>query len=177
MPRGHGRPSPELPDCPAMKTLAFRQGSTAEKTYFVLLHTAAAADEAEWQAYVHAVRTAVLASATEIHVFIATDGGGPDAAQRRDLAAVVARGSHDTLTHVFTNDAFVRAVVAAFRWIAGARAFAYAPLEFSSVCGRCGFSHVDILKSFADVQESLPRVTTLRRIVEQAPRFRVSAAR
>jgi hypothetical protein len=51
----------------------------AEKTYVVLLHTAAAPDEAEWQAYVDAVRAIVLASATEVHVFIATDGGGPDA--------------------------------------------------------------------------------------------------
>jgi hypothetical protein len=159
-----------------MKSLAFRQCSTAGgKTYVVLLHTAAAPDEAEWKAYVDAVRAMVMVSVTEVHVFIATDGGGPDARQRRDLAAVVARGSHDTVTHVFTTDAFVRAIVAAFRWIAGARAFAYAPHEFSDVCRRYGLSHLAVLKSFAEIQASLPKITTLGRMVEETARLGVSA--
>jgi hypothetical protein len=79
------------------------------------------------------------------------------------------------VTHVFTTDAFVRAVVAAFRWIAGARAFAYAPFEFGNVCRRCGLSQVQVLDSFAQVQASLPEVLTLRRIVEETERSTASA--
>jgi hypothetical protein len=106
-------------------------------------------------------------STTDVNVFIVTDGGNPNAGQRKDLATVVAGAPRDAVTHVFTMDPFVRAVVSTFRWIGGARAFAYQPIEFGNVCARCGVSPDDIMNDFADVQKSLPEVLMLRRVADK----------
>lgn len=139
-----------------MKTLAFRRYQRFEKPFFVLLHTATAPDEAEWQAYVEAVRATMSVSTIDVNVFILTDGGSPNAGQRKDLAAVVAGASRDAVTHIFTTDPFIRAVVSAFRWLGGARAFAYPPMEFGNACARCGVSPDDVMQCFAEVQKLLP---------------------
>jgi hypothetical protein len=156
-----------------MTTLAFGRYQRPAKTFFVLLHTAEAPDEAEWQAYVEAVRATMSAPTTDVDVFILTDGGSPDAQQRKDLAAVVAGASRDAVkyiftAHIFTADPFVRAVVSAFRWLGAARAFAYPPVEFGNVCARCGVPRDDVMTCFVEVQRSLPRVLFLDRLAEEA---------
>ncbi|MET0388501.1 MAG: hypothetical protein ABW321_21195 [Polyangiales bacterium] len=142
-----------------MKTLAFRSGrSSTEQRYFVLAHTAVEPSQAEWDAYCQAVAGVMPEARSTVHAFVATDGGGPNPAQRRQLAAAFARGRVEGWTHVFTTDGFVRGIVTAFRWIARAHATAHVPAEFAHVCTECGLSPSHVLNDFVELQKELPRV-------------------
>jgi hypothetical protein len=136
-----------------MKTLAFRSRSCANGAYLVLLHTSAPPDTNEWKAYVRAVATLLAEARGPLHAFVATDGGSPDAAQRRVLAEAFNRGN--ALTHVFTTDAFVRGVVTAFRWIARARAAAHSPDDFLHVCNEVGLIASEVLADFVEAEHAL----------------------
>ena len=150
-----------------MKTLAFRRSSKAASPYLVLLHTASKPDAAEWTRYVATVSATLAAHRGTMHVFIATDGGGPDASQRKELAQVVANSSAEALSHIFTTDAFIRGIVTAFRWISKARAAAHLPSDLAAVCAELGHASKDVLDDFALVQKTLPTVRTLA-IIEKA---------
>ena len=73
-----------------MAAFTFLRGQDAEHTFFVLLHTAAPPEAEAWSAYLDALRRNLPEGTGRTHVFVATDGGGPDLAQRRSLAAVFA---------------------------------------------------------------------------------------
>jgi hypothetical protein len=148
-----------------MRTLAFQTCSSSDTAYVVLIHTAEAPDVAEWRENVQAVDTAVSQATKLIHAFVVTDGGSPDAAQRKLISDVVTRGV-GAQTHVFTTDVFIRGVVTAFSWIIRSAAVAHAPKDFSAVCRQCGLSPQDVISGFARAQQSLPRVLTLERMIE-----------
>jgi hypothetical protein len=145
-----------------MKTLAFRGRSGGETGYLVLLHTSEAPDPEEWRAYVREFESILSDRRRPVHAFVATDGGSPDAAQRKELAEVVMTG--DALTHVFTTDAVIRGVVTAFRWIARSRAVAHLPREFPEVCAACGLVASEVMSDFNELRRSLPRVEMVARI-------------
>jgi hypothetical protein len=148
-----------------MKTLAFHSSPRSKGGYIVLVHTAKSPDHAEWSAYVQEVAVLLSTARAPVHAFVATDGGSPDAAQRRSLAEVFNQG--DALTHVFTEDAFIRGVVTAFRWIARARAVAHSPSDFSRVCEECEVAATEVLVDFNRAQEQLSHtITMLQRIRE-----------
>ncbi|MEY4511216.1 MAG: hypothetical protein RLZZ450_3338 [Pseudomonadota bacterium] len=150
-----------------MRTLAFQQGSGKGPDYLVLLHTSAAPDVAEWKAYVDQVGRAMSTAKGALSVFVATDGGGPDAAQRRLLTETFSRGPGDALTHVFTTNAFVRGIVTTFRWVARAPAVAHTPSGFSAVCAACELDPAEVLSDLLAVQKRFASV----RIVEQIERY------
>lgn len=141
-----------------MGAFSFRSGRQAGRSFFVLLHTAAPPEKAGWDAYLDALRLSLPESRGRTHVFVATDGGGPDAAQRRSLATVLARG--DALTHVFTTELLVRGIVTAFRWIGGS-AIAYHPREFAGVCAEVGHSPAEVLSKLELAQSDLASVAAL----------------
>jgi hypothetical protein len=147
-----------------MKTFLFRS-ATAKRPYFVLLHTEDEPEQAEWDRYVQAIGGMVSAGSERVYAFVATDGGGPNAAQRHELASVV-QGSSGAVTHVFTTNSFVRGIVTAFRWIAGGRASAHHPRDFLAVCEQCNLPPAEVLADFIDAQRSFPRVRVLQRIEE-----------
>lgn len=147
-----------------MKTLAFRSATRSGVRFFVLLHSASEPDLEEWNAYLREVKQALTASTDLVHTFVATDGGGPIAAQRKSLADVIQGGAGDLLTHVFTRDPFVRGIVTAFRWIARSKAIAHAPEEFEQACGAVGLTPHQVLDVFAEAQRLFPPVDTLAQI-------------
>jgi len=151
-----------------LKTLAFRQCSTGPLPYLVLLHNEQEPDPVEWSAYVCAVRATLAMTDGRVHAFIATDGGGPNAAQRKELARAVVAARADLLSHIFTRDPFVRGIVTAFRWISGARAVAHPPDTFVDACEEYGHSPAEILREFERLQKEFARVDILRGISEAA---------
>ena len=151
-----------------MKTLAFRLCTTGKRPYLVLLHNEQEPDAAEWHAYVRTVRDTLATNEGRVHAFIATDGGGPNAAQRKELAQVVTQGGADMLSHIFTKDPFIRGIVTAFRWISGARAVAHLPSAFVSACEECGHSPAEVLRELESVQNEFARVDVLQRMSEAA---------
>jgi hypothetical protein len=148
-------------------TLAFRASAGPGHPFMVLLHDTRAPEPAEWKRYLDALSATVATASARVHVFIVTDGGGPNAAQRKELAAVLERGPVDALSHIFTTDAFVRGIVTAFRWIAHARAVAHHPRELAAVCADCGHAPEDVLAELATLQAAFPPVATLR-VVEES---------
>jgi hypothetical protein len=134
--------------------------------YLVLLHTAEEPRLEEWREYVRAVQTALDGATERVYAFVATDGGGPNATQRRLLADVVMRGGVGAQTHVFTTDLFIRSVVTAFSWIARPGASAHAPRDFAHVCRMCGVAAQEVIYEFSALQREFPRVFTLARIIE-----------
>lgn len=155
-----------------MKTFAFRSGK-ANAPYFVLLHTEEDPEQDDWAEYVRAIGVMVASEGRHVHAFVATDGGGPNASQRQELASVV-QGSRGAVTHVFTTNSFVRGIVTAFRWVAGARALAHHPREFLEVCERCNVSPYEVLADFGAAQKSLPRIEVLDQLVGSVNPARVS---
>ena len=142
-----------------MAVFTFRRTQRSDRTFFVLLHTSAAPDAAGWDAYVDALRQSLPESKGRMHLFVATDGGGPNPEQRRSLATALAHV--DTLTHVFTTGLVVRSIVTAFRWLGGS-ACAYHPNEFPRACLEAGHSPGDVLSLFTEAQCDLSAVATLR---------------
>ncbi|HEX5660551.1 MAG TPA: hypothetical protein VFX59_25330 [Polyangiales bacterium] len=150
-----------------MRTLAFQQGAGRGADYLILLHTSAAPDVAEWKAYVDQVGRTMSTARGVLSVFVATDGGGPNAAQRKLLTETFSRGPGDALTHVFTTSAFVRGIVTTFRWVARAPAVAHVPRDFSAVCAACALDPAAVLSDLLAVQKRFASV----RIVEQIEHY------
>ncbi|HET9931525.1 MAG TPA: hypothetical protein VFQ35_12585 [Polyangiaceae bacterium] len=144
----------------------FRRGTNGDKTYFVLLHSEATPEEARWNAYLDAISRALAGSVGRTHVFVATDGGGPDPAQRKALARVFEQG--DALTHVFTTSVVVRGIVTAFRWIAGTRAVAHQPQDFGRTCVEVGHDPALVVQSFDEAQSELAPVALLNELRRSA---------
>lgn len=156
-----------------MRTLAFRSAHRAGKRFLVLVHTSAEPNMDEWEAYLRQVKASLSVNTELVHSFVATDGGGPIAAQRRGLADVIHSCPGDLLTHVFTRDPFVRGIVTAFRWISRSPALAHTPEELVKVCSEYQVPVPAVLEAFAEVQRSFAPVLTLeqmRRSVEKPKR-------
>jgi hypothetical protein len=160
-----------------MKTLAFRRSPTAAQPYLVLVHAREAPDAQEWDAYVATVAETMTAAVGRVNVFVATDGGGPNPAQRKALADAFNNGLGDAWTHVFTTDAFVRGVVTAFNWVAKAHATAHLPSEFVNVCNECGIAPTEVMKELTAIHKTFQRVNTLVRISDEVARSTVKTQR
>jgi hypothetical protein len=157
-----------------VKTLAFRSATRAGIRFIVLLHTAAEPDLEEWNAYLRQVKAMLSVNGELVHTFVATDGGGPIAAQRKSLADVIHGSEGDLLTHVFTRDPFVRGIVTAFRWIARAKAVAHAPEEFERVCANVGLTPHQVADVLQELQRTFAPVDTLAQILKQLKPKRAS---
>ena len=144
----------------------FRRGTYGTKTYFVLLHSGAVPEAHRWDAYLEAIARSLAQSASRTHIFVATDGGGPDPAQRQALARVFEQG--DALTHVFTNDIVVRGIVTAFRWIAGTRAVAHQPQDFGRTCVEVGHDPAAVLACMDDAQVDMAKVAIIAQLRSSA---------
>jgi hypothetical protein len=156
------------------RSFAYRLGTESTGQYFVLLHTSAAPDATSWNAYVENISRVLGRASGSVHAIVVTDGGGPDAGQRKHLADAFEQG--DAMTHVFTTDMFVRGIVTAFRWITKARATAHAPDDFDSICERCGLSGEMVLRDLESLQDGMAKVRTLeliRNVGEQSRRPRI----
>jgi hypothetical protein len=142
-----------------MAAFKFRKGSRTDHRYFVLLHTALPPEAADWDAYVEGIAQALMLANGTVHAFVASDGGGPTAAQRQKLAQAFTRG--DAATHLFTSDPVPRGIVTAFAWVSRAQVKAHAPQEFPTVCHALGISPSEVAQDFAFAQDGFPRVRAL----------------
>jgi hypothetical protein len=149
-----------------MQTLAFQLCTSSSPRYVALLHTAEEPRHEEWKAYVAAAQELLAGAESRVYAFVVTDGGSPNALQRRMLADVVMRGNLGLQTHVFTTNLLVRSVVTAFSWIAKPGAVAHAPRDFANVCQMCGLSAQDVIPRFGALQRSIPKVFALERVIE-----------
>ncbi len=147
-----------------MNDFAFRSRADAQRAYFVLLHTSRAPDASTWCRYAEALAELLVRSKHTVHVFAATDGGGPDPGQRRALADAFAMDRRGAMTHVFTTSSFTRGIVTAFHWVARARAVAHHPDKFPSVCEQCGVPAPAVLGDLLVLQRRLPPVALLAQI-------------
>lgn len=153
----------------------FRRGTYGNRDYFVLLHNEAVPEADRWDSYLEAISRSLAGSTSRTHVFVATDGGGPDPAQRKALARVFERG--DALTHVFTTDVVVRGIVTAFRWIAGTRAVSHQPQDFGRTCIEVGHDPAAVLACMEDAQIDMPPVAMIAQMRRGAPLSGVPALR
>ncbi|HEX5661108.1 MAG TPA: hypothetical protein VFX59_28145 [Polyangiales bacterium] len=160
-----------------MKTLAFRSATRSGIRFMVLLHSPGEPDLEEWSAYLREVKAMLSLNGELVHTFVATDGGGPIAAQRKGLADVIQACVGDLLTHVFTRDPFVRGIVTAFRWIARSKAVAHTPEEFEQVCAELGLSPHQVLEVFGEAQRTFTPVETLAQLHKHTKPKRTSLAR
>ncbi|MEY4578117.1 MAG: hypothetical protein RL701_2820 [Pseudomonadota bacterium] len=147
-----------------MTTLAFQSTAYAGIPYLLILHTAAAPELQEWQAYVDVVAAAMSNSSAMLYSFVITDGGGPSSRQRKDLADAYTLGNGKANTHVFTTSTLVRGIVTAFHWMNWTPTEAHHPLEFAAVCARCQLPPSVILTGFCQLQNQLPSVAILNGI-------------
>ncbi len=157
-----------------MPAFKFRSATRGERPYLVLLHTAEVPADDEWSAYVDALSHTLALARGRVHAFVATDGGGPNAAQRQRLAHAMTRG--DAITHIFTTDVVPRGILTAFRWVSRAQAAAYVPRDFPSVCEMCGLQASDVLQDFRLSASDFPEVKTLamlERAVRETPQGNV----
>lgn len=150
-----------------MNTIAFRRGSAPGRPYLVLVHTAEAPRHDEWNEYLRLVGSTLAEVKMPLHIFIATDGGGPDATQRKDLATLVKSGSREGFSHIFTTSGLVRGIVTAFRWIVGAHATAHHPSEFALVTSREGYEPSHVLGDLLALQALLAPLATVH-LIEQS---------
>lgn len=149
--------------------MAFQRG-TSGAAYLVLLHSADQPTVAEWTGYVQEVEAALPGARGTLHIFVATDGGAPNAAQRKQLAEAFDRSSTPALTHVFSTSAFVRGVVTAFSWMTRSHAIAHAPRDFSAVCAECSLEPAAVLNDLLSAQSSFISVQVLLQIQQLAAR-------
>lgn len=147
-----------------MHTIAFQRGTAVGAPYLVLLHSAQPPSAAEWSAYVQAVEGALPFAKGTLHIFVATDGGAPNAAQRKQLAEAFDRSASPALTHVFSTSAFVRGVVTAFSWMTRSHALAHAPRDFGSVCLDCQLDAVAVLADMVRLEDTFIGVAVLGQI-------------
>ncbi|MET0343765.1 MAG: hypothetical protein ABW252_22315 [Polyangiales bacterium] len=157
-----------------MKTFAFARGSSGGRTYFVALHSGDPPGESGWSEYVQAVSVGCGMASGTVHILVVTDGGAPSAMQRRELAATFDRAPLPPFAHVFSDDAFVRGVVTAFRWLARTRFASHAPRDFVAVCADIGLAHEQVLYDFFAVQKTMSAVHTLRLVGESVVPARIS---
>jgi hypothetical protein len=136
----------------------------------VLLHSALQPSAAEWSAYVQAVEGTLPATKGTLHVFVATDGGAPNAAQRKQLAEAFDKSPRPALTHVFSTSAFVRGVVTAFSWMTRSHAVAHAPRDFVSTCVECELQPDAVLGDLLALQRTFGDVLVLRQIQQSVGR-------
>jgi hypothetical protein len=146
--------------------MAFRACAADDRGYLVLLHREAPPTDDEWTAYLEGVRKQLAGATARVHAIVATDGGGPNANQRKQLAALLPKGEGTLLTHVFTTNVVVRGIVTAFHWLVRAGAVAHDPAEFASVCESLGLSPRAVLRELLEAQKALPPVAVLEAIAE-----------
>jgi hypothetical protein len=130
----------------------------------LLLHGAQQPSATEWSAYVQAVESALPSAKGTLHIFVATDGGAPNAAQRKQLAEAFDRSAPPGLTHVFSTSAFVRGVVTAFSWMTRSHALAHAPRDFASVCVESRLDAASVLGDLLRLQDTFIAVQVLGQI-------------
>jgi hypothetical protein len=153
-----------------VQTIAFRRGTAAGAPYLVLLHSADQPSAHEWNAYVQAVEATLPSARGTLHIFVATDGGAPNAAQRKQLAEAFDRGPNKALTHVFSTSAFVRGVVTAFSWMTRSHALAHAPRELASVCVECRLDPTAVLDDLRSLEGTFVPVQVLQQMHQHAAR-------
>lgn len=148
-----------------MKTVALKSVVTVrEAPYLIVLHTAQAPDAEEWRSCIVAGEAAAKIARGAMHAFVITDGGGPDSAQRKELARALL-GLHIQLSaHVFTNSARVRGISTALRWMKLSTPDVYRPGEFAAVCADCSVSPQHVLRECLALQAELPPIALLAEI-------------
>lgn len=150
----------------ALRTMAFRACSVEGQRYLVLLHTSAPPTDEEWTAYLETVGDHLTGEAARLHAIVATDGGGPSANQRKQLAALLPKGEETLVTHVFTTSVAVRGNVNAFNGLVHAGAVAHDPAEFPSMCESLGFNPRTLLRELIETQKAFPPIGVLQEIAE-----------
>jgi hypothetical protein len=111
-----------------LTSLTLQESARENGDYFVILHTADEPARDEWNAYVDAVIVPVRPMGGTLSIIVATDGGGPNAAQRQRLAKVITASPADAVCLEFMR-AWVATIGSLFVVCAG----------HATACGRVGF--------------------------------------
>lgn len=96
----------------------------------VVVHDATHPSDSDWQIYLDAIRANQDVITAQL---IVTDGGSPNAAQRR-ASLEYARGRPVPATAVISGSVLVRGVVSALSWFMKDRIRAFARDEFDEAC-------------------------------------------
>lgn len=149
-----------------MKSFAHSRGSSDGLVYFALAHTKDPPDDAAWKSYLDAIAAAAGSVQQSIPLIVVTDGGAPNAMQRRAWAAAVERARVPPFAHIFSDDTFVRGVVTAFHWLSRNPVVAHSPRDFVEVCAGAKIPPEQALYDLITLQKSLPTIQTLRLLVD-----------
>jgi hypothetical protein len=122
-----------------------------EGRVIVVAHTAAAPSLEEWSGYAREVEALLSRSnPDDVRTVVFTDGGGPDAEQRRKLTEV--RGWNVVRVAVVTQSLAVRGIVTAFSWF-NPRIKAFLPVAVGAAFRYLGLSPDEESKVWAAVTE------------------------
>jgi hypothetical protein len=128
---------------------SFHETLQNRRPIVVLLHGRQKPEAERWAMYLHMLRNSYRPDLGPLTVFVVTDGGGPDAGQRKALSTMFHDGAADT--HVFSTDVVVRGIVTALHWL-GSSIVAHHPAEFSAVCKKSGHSANHVLEMLDKAQ-------------------------
>ncbi len=132
------------------------------------IHTTAAPSEAEWMGYLNELSQlrAQLAEPSAVRGLTLTDGGAPNAGQRRRL--VQTAGEAAIRASIVTDSALVRGAVTALSWVKqGPRA--YPPARFDDALANLELppsAAKSIIEDLLAIQHTMAPVSTARAIVE-----------
>lgn len=89
----------------------------------ILVHGPDNPSDVDWNSYASFVRKTQAGSAPLKALLVWTEGGAPNAMQRK--AVLEATAAHETVTCVCTNSVVVRGVITALGWVSKARFHAF----------------------------------------------------
>jgi hypothetical protein len=122
-----------------------------EGRVILVAHTEAPPSAEEWSGYAREVETLLSRSSPDdVRTVVFTDGGGPDAEQRRKLTEI--RGWNAVRVAVVTQSLAVRGIVTAFSWF-NPRIKAFQPIAVGAAFRYLGLSPDEESKVWATVTE------------------------
>jgi len=156
-----------------MFEFTFQERLANNPPFVVALHGRRKPESERWRNYVDVLRRSYRPELGQITIFVVTDGGGPDAAQRKELTALDQHGA--ALTHVFATDLVTRGIVTALHWL-GISIVAHHPSELHAVCKKSGHSTESILRVMETAQADATPNSTLS-LIRSAPATNSSGER
>jgi hypothetical protein len=141
-----------------MKNSIVRQFGAGENDVILFLHTPRHPSSKEWDDALSLMRRyAVTADFRRLRVFVVSDGGGPDAAQRGALQEFFKSQRHSPKCSVITTSVIGRGIIAAVSWF-NPHVKAFSPRGFTDA-----IAHIDLpraviprlLREFSEMEREL----------------------
>jgi hypothetical protein len=146
--------------------LGFKFTVLDDRTVIYALHPSAPPNNADWDRYVDMVAAAVASQNAvfdRLLGFTVTDGGAPNAAQRKRLVDRVMQGQRPRAV-IITDSILVRGVVTAFSWLARTEFSVFKPSDIRQALREVRLPADVVLSDLREIQRDLPPVASVSAI-------------